>query len=79
MQEYLSKGELDERVKALVASEEDVDKPAKFAFIGFKQQAVTYYLSTKEIATRYLNFLPIPGVYEPCISLESVDGKAWAI
>ena len=66
-------------MKSLLSSEEEADRPAKFAMIGFKQQAVTYYLSTKEIATEYLNFLPIPGVYEPCISLDSVDGKAWAI
>jgi len=52
---------------------------AKAALLDIKQQAVAYYLSTKEIATNYLNYLPIPGEYEPCISLESVNGKVWAI
>jgi len=34
---------------------------------------------TEEIATNYLNYLPVPGAYEGCITLESVGGKAWAI
>ena len=79
LQQYMSSGLSETRVKELLVSEQDSDQLAKMSLIGFKQQAVTYYLSSKEIATEYLNFLPIPGIYEPCISLESVDGKAWAI
>ena len=49
------------------------------AFLHFKQQTITFYLSTEEIATTQLNYLPVPGPYEACISLSEVGGKAWAI
>lgn len=52
---------------------------AKLAFLDLKQQTIAYYLSTEEIAKNYLNYLPIPGKYEPCISLKETGGKAWAI
>ncbi len=68
-----------EQLKAIVASAEEKDQMVKSAFLEFRQQTIAYYLSTKEIATTYLNYLPIPGKYEACISLESVGGKAWAL
>jgi len=52
---------------------------AKEGFLALKQQTIAYYLSTEEIATNYLNYLPVPGQYEGCITLESVGGKAWAL
>jgi len=68
-----------EELKNVLSSSEENDQMTKSAFIELKQQAVAYYLSTEEIATKYLNYLPIPGKYESCISLESVGGKAWAL
>jgi hypothetical protein len=49
------------------------------AYFDLKQQTIAYYLSTEEIGKNYLHYLPIPGTYEACISLEEVGGKAWAI
>ena len=49
------------------------------AYLDLKQQTIAYYLSTKEIAKNHLNYLPVPGDYESCISLSDVDGKAWAL
>lgn len=66
-------------IQPLIKSEKEDDKLAKNAFFDIKQQTVAYYLSTKEVATKYLNYLPVPGGYEPCISLASVGGKAWAL
>lgn len=54
-------------------------KTIKEALQHLKQQSIAYYLSTKEIATNYLNYLPVPGQYEPCIALKDTDGKAWAL
>ena len=68
-----------EQLKGIVTSTEEKDQMAKSAFLEFKQQTIAYYLSTEEIATNYLNYLPVPGTYESCISLESVGGKAWAL
>ncbi len=65
--------------KTLMASEDKNDQIAKTGLLELKQQAVAYYLSTEEVGKNYLNYLPVPGAYEPCISLESVDGKAWAL
>jgi len=50
----------------------------KQAFLNLKQQTIAYYLSTEEIGTKFLNYLPIPGDYEACISVESVGNKVWA-
>ncbi len=63
----------------LITSSEDKDKMAQGAFLELKQQTIAYYLSTEEIATKHLNYLPVPGKYEPCITLEETGGKAWAI
>jgi len=68
-----------EQLKSVLSSSEEKDQMIRSAFIELKQQTVAYYLSTEEIATKYLNYLPIPGKYEACISLESVGGKAWAL
>lgn len=48
-------------------------------FLELRQQTIAAYLSTEEIGKNYLNYLPVPGVYEGCIDLASVDGKAWAL
>lgn len=77
--EYMDYESHSDKVQSLLRSDEEKDELAKTGLLNIKQQAVAYYLSTKEIATNYLNYLPVPGVYEPCISLESVDGKAWAL
>ncbi len=53
-------------------------KEAQQAFLDFKQQTIAYYLNTEEVGTKFLNYLPVPGQYEPCISLEEVGGKLWA-
>jgi hypothetical protein len=77
--QYTDADQLPESIKNLIKSEAERDSLAKSAFMNIKQQAVAYYLSTEEIATNYLNYLPIPGGYDSCITLESVDGKAWAL
>lgn len=67
-----------EALKKLSKSSDEKDKTAKTALLALKQQTVAYYLSTEEIAKNYLNYLPVPGKYEPCISLEEAGGKLWA-
>lgn len=66
-------------LKALETDQSDGMKAIKEAYLTLKQQAVAYYLSTEEIGTKHLNYLPVPGPYEACISLEEAGGKAWAI
>jgi hypothetical protein len=58
---------------------EDKESHAYWAYIDIKQQTVSYYLSCEQIAENYLNYLPIPGEYKPCVSLAELGGKAWAI
>ena len=69
----------EEKIALLNAISDSSNQEAKSGFIQFKQLTVAFYLSTEVIATTYLNFLPVPGTYEPCISLDDVDRKAWAI
>lgn len=52
---------------------------ARTCFTDLKQQVVAYYLTKEEIGEKYLNYVPIPGKYEPCISLEEANNRAWAI
>lgn len=52
---------------------------AYWSYIDIKQQTVAFYLSTEQIAENYLNYLPIPGEYKPCVPLADLGGKAWAI
>jgi len=55
------------------------NQETKSAYLELKQQTIAYYLSTEEISKNYLTYLPVPGKYEPCITLEEAGGKAWAI
>lgn len=66
-------------LKALEASTDEATKPVRDAYKDMKQQTIAYYLSNKEIGTKYLNYLPVPGKYEACISVEEAGGKLWAI
>ncbi len=66
-------------LRQLEGSKEEQWEEARNAFLGLKQQTIAYYLSTKEIAANYLTYLPVPGVYKACISVEEAGGKAWAI
>jgi len=69
-----------ERVQILLALDntEGTDN-VKQAFVHLKQQTIAFYLSNETIAENYLNYLPVPGEYEPCTSLSEMGGKAWAI
>lgn len=49
------------------------------ALVMLKQQVVIFYLTSETVAEEYLNYLPIPGQYQPCISVDDVDNTAWAI
>lgn len=70
----------DERTKILKALDASTDnQEAKDGYLALKQQTIGYYLNTEEIGTKFLNYLPVPGEYDGCIDLASVDGKAWAI
>lgn len=57
----------------------DGEGDARAAFREFKQQTVAYYLSSEEVGKEFLNYLPIPGEYRPCIPLAEVNNKAWAL
>ena len=76
--------EMDEEKKlstlrGLGNSEDENLAGTKNAFVALKQQTVAYYLTTEEIGTKFLNYLPVPGEYESCISVEETGGKLWAI
>lgn len=79
--DFLQKESTDqlELLKSLETSTDLNLKDAKQSFRAIKQQTIAYYLSTEEVGTKFLNYLPVPGEYEGCIELSSVNGKAWAI
>lgn len=77
-----SQGEADER-EALLVELEGSDAPeltgAQAGYLELKQHIIAYYLTSETIGENYLNYLPIPGRYEPCIPVDDVDNKAWAV
>lgn len=75
----LSKTEKLNKLLSLESQDATVPEAAKNGFKAIKQQTIAYYLSTEEVGTKFLNYLPVPGEYEGCIDLSSVNGKAWAI
>lgn len=68
-----------EKLQIINTAKDGIAQEVRDAFQQLKQQTVAYYLSTEEIGKNYLNYLPVPGNYEPCIKLTDVEGKAWAI
>lgn len=68
-----------EALKMLIKSLDEKDKKARKALLELKQQTIAYYLSTEEIAKNHLNYLPVPGNYQSCITLEEAGGKLWAL
>lgn len=67
-----------EIIQLLESTPADQQTEVYRAYIDIKQQTVSYYLSTEEIAENHLNYLPVPGGYTPSISVKEVGGKAWA-
>ena len=68
-----------EILKSLSKSDSSDLEWERKAFLEIRQQSIAYYLTTEEISKNYLNYLPIPGDYEACISVQDVDNKAWAL
>lgn len=68
-----------ETLQTLELSKSDDTAVAKKALVEFKQQVIAYYLTTETVAKTFLNYLPIPGAYKPCIALDEVNNKAWAL
>ena len=68
-----------EKLQALGSSTNEELAEARLAYLDLRQQTVAFYLTTEPVATKFLNFLPVPGEYQPCIELSSVNGKAWAL
>ncbi len=58
---------------------DETEQVVKDAYHGLKQQTIAYYLSTETIGTKFLNYLPVPGEYDPCMPLADVGGKRWAL
>ena len=54
-------------------------KKVEDAYRDLKQQVIAYYLTTEEVGMNFLNYLPVPGEYQGCISVEEAGGKAWAL
>lgn len=65
-------------IKAIETRSKEQKDQVYRAYIDLKQQAISYYLATEEVAEKHLNYLPIPVQYIPRISVKEVGGKRWA-
>lgn len=68
-----------ELLRGIEVSGEGISEVIRNGYLHLKQQVIAFYLSSEEIGENVLNYLPVPGSYEPCIKLEDVGGKAWSI
>ncbi|MBI1226643.1 MAG: hypothetical protein GC192_15525 [Bacteroidetes bacterium] len=66
-------------LQTLEGSKDEATKLVRDAYLDMKQQSIAYYLSNEEIGEKYLSYLPVPGKYEACITVEEAGGKLWAI
>lgn len=57
----------------------EVQKDVTDAFKSLKQQGISFYLATETVAKNHLNYLPVPGEYKACISMEEAGNKMWAL
>ncbi len=67
------------RDEMLLEIENSDPSDLRAAYLDLKQQTLVNYLMSEEIGEKYLNYLPVPGEWDACISLDEVGGKAWAI
>ncbi|MEO0338963.1 MAG: gluconate 2-dehydrogenase subunit 3 family protein [Bacteroidota bacterium] len=77
--EGFSKADTDKQIDLLQTLEQSDDQQLKSSYLDLKNRSVAYYLNTEEIGTKFLNYLPVPGEYKACITVEEAGGKAWAI
>jgi len=75
----LNQPERVELLRRLELNRNSETQNARLAYVELKQQAIAYYLTTEKIGKNHLNYLPIPGGYEPCITVDDVENRAWAI
>ncbi|MGF1669166.1 MAG: gluconate 2-dehydrogenase subunit 3 family protein [Balneolaceae bacterium] len=75
----LNQAERVELLRRLELNRISKTENARLAYVELKQQTIAYYLTTEEIGKNHLNYLPVPGGYEPCITLSDVENTAWAI
>ena len=61
-------------VGAIEASSSTLSAEVRDAYHLLKEQTIAYYLSSEEIGTNFLNYLPIPGEYQSCLTLEEAGG-----
>ncbi|MDA8594845.1 gluconate 2-dehydrogenase subunit 3 family protein [Flavobacteriaceae bacterium] len=47
--------------------------------LGTRDYTIFGYYSSEKVGKEVLNYDPIPGAYDPCISLESVGNKSWSL
>ena len=66
-------------LKGLENPTDEKAKSAHDGYLALKQQTIAYYLTTEEIGTKFLTYLPVPGEYQACISLEDAGGKKYAL
>lgn len=72
----------EDRLNFLTVMDKDLasaSTPAAETYKTVKNRIVQYYLNTEEVGTKLLNYLPVPGDYKACITLEEAGGKAWTI
>lgn len=74
-----AKSELLTQLEAGWVDDDSPNQDEKAAYYSLRDQGINYYLNTEYVGMNLLNYLPVPGEYEPCISLSETNGKAWTI
>lgn len=87
LEDHLTKVSPEEskKIKALLKEEDppsaeaDKDLYYRHGFLNnLRSLALAGYFSSEEVATKHLNYLPVPGPYQGCIPASDV-GSTWAL
>ncbi len=76
---HIEKKDLSASLVQIEKGTEAIPEEVSGAYRHLKQQTIAYYLSTEQVGKNFLNYLPVPGEYQACITLEEAGGKAWAL
>ena len=71
---------LEDQQKGIAALENELHgrySSIKTAYLDLKGSIAAAYLSTEYVGKNLLEYLPVPGEYQPCIPLSSTSGKAY--
>jgi len=75
----LNSDQKTELLSNILLEENDIDDQILWGVQTMRAFSIDLYLVTEKIAEEHLNYIPVPGNYEPCINVSEAKNTRWAI